>query len=397
MGKKYDGIVFNSTHFRLLAKYQSKLKHNKFFSIHHQQVRFTQYIGVLKIGNLTIEILPKIDQLESSNKDKIQQIVLDLLRYCKVLHLESVPNSNVQLRKHSILDVYLSFFVQEVEKILHFGLFRSYSRYPKNQSVLKGQLLFEKQIQHNYINKTKFYCHPFEYDFNHPFNRIIKAALLVSKKLSSNYYTQQKINSLLQSIPLEVKPYHAKTDFLALQKDKNTHKYQLAISYAKIILEQLAGNFQTGNHAVIGLFFDMNLLYEKFVYTSLKKLESENFRVYRQVQKHFWGNRKIRPDIVFAIGKKRYVLDTKWKMLRNKQPSIEDLKQVFVYCNYFDATEGILLYPQIPNKEKVLQESYHPYAQQSQIVSCKILELSLIKNNKLNKEIGKDVLATLVQ
>ena len=51
---------FKITHFNALEKYGYKTK-KKFFSVGNKRIKFNNYVGVIQVKNLTIEILPKAD------------------------------------------------------------------------------------------------------------------------------------------------------------------------------------------------------------------------------------------------------------------------------------------------------------------------------------------------
>ena len=83
-----------------------------------------------------------------------------------------------------------------------------------------------------------------------------------------------------------------------------------------------------GNN-VMALMFDMNKLWEEYVYTILKRqlLEKDNnYTVLAQSRKDFWtssdGGKIVKPDIVVNYGDRCVaVLDTKWKCPKDGKPS----------------------------------------------------------------------------
>ena len=117
-------------------------------------------------------------------------------------------------------------------------------------------------------------------------------------------------------------------------------------------------DLSNGQNNVLALMFDMNLLWEQFVYVSLRKYKASNTTIAAQNTKNFWkpssGNRsKMKPDIVLNKGKEDcVVLDTKWKNLNGYNPSPDDLRQMFVYMKYYGAKKVALIYPGTENKNQ---------------------------------------------
>lgn len=94
--------------------------------------------------------------------------------------------------------------------------------------------------------------------------------------------------------------------------------------------------------------FDMNVLWEKFVFVSLKK-HLNGLRVSGQSSLGFWRPergrvRTIRPDIVISSELDNYVLDTKRKLVNNR-PSLTDIRQMYAYHHYWGAKKVAMIYP----------------------------------------------------
>ncbi|RZM05024.1 MAG: hypothetical protein EOO88_55505, partial [Pedobacter sp.] len=103
---------------------------------------------------------------------------------------------------------------------------------------------------------------------------------------------------------------------------------------------------------IIALMFDMNRLWEEFVYQRFKSMESSlGIQVHKQNVVDFWSseteNKTVRPDLIIRYKGRSIVIDTKWKCPVDDSPADDDLKQMLVYKLYFHADHACLLYPEI--------------------------------------------------
>ena len=101
----------------------------------------------------------------------------------------------------------------------------------------------------------------------------------------------------------------------------------------------------------MAILFDMNELWEEFVFRRLLKAVPEGVSVSRQNKARFWYNEThdfnkwVRPDIVVTNKGRKIILDTKWKIIDDNRPGDNDLKQMFVYNLLWGAERSFLIYP----------------------------------------------------
>lgn len=328
-----------------------------YFSLIHNGVRFNEYVGVIQVGSTVIEVLPKADnnavsESEKTNeKKKWHDILVGMLRATGEMDVHAPSNSSLKLQSNTILDLYFELFIREVEYLLHAGLVKQYRKKESNSTALKGSLQFGKHIQQNLTHAERFYVRHTTYDVEHKFHFILYKAIRLLKKINTNVGLHSRIGALLLHFPEMPDLKVSSGTFEKLVFSRKTQSYQKAINIAKLLLLKYHPDVVNGKNDVLALMFDMNVLWEKFVYKSLRKYKKSETTIRDQSPKFFWkpegGSRsKIIPDIVVNLGNENcVVLDTKWKNLNGKNPSPEDLKQMYVYHQYYTAKRVALIYP----------------------------------------------------
>ena len=353
-----------------------------FYSFVHNGVKFGSYVGVLQIGSTTIEILPKADK--KNDDDTWRRVLIGMLRTVGVFDIQAPSQSQLALKSNSILDLYFELFVKEVERLLHLGLVKKYRKTEGNLKALKGKLLFAKHIQKNIVHQQHFYTQHTTYDKDHNLHRILYKALLLLKQININSTLQSRIGSLLLDFPEMPNIQISEAVFEKLKYDRKTEPYRNSIQIARLLLLNYHPDLSKGSNNVLALMFDMNLLWEKFVYQSIRKHKPATTTVKEQTSKKFWlssnGNcSSMKPDIVINQGEPNcLVLDTKWKNIEGKNPSPEDLRQMYVYMKFFKAEKVALVYPGDEN----LYQSGKYFKEENQDIGfseCCLISLSVEK------------------
>ena len=338
-----DSGYFRKHHFDAMVKF-NELHQNKYFTIIHQGIRFGSYVGVIQIGGLTIEILPKADNNENADKNLWQNVLLNMLKICKHIQVESISETQLKKRHHSILDIYFELYLNEVERLVKKGMIKKYRKNQSNQKSLKGKLLFVQNIQQNLVHKEHFYCEHQVYDKNHLLHQILFKGLLVLKTFVNDSF-KDKLNRLLFEFQDFENINIQKKHFNKIIIDRKNNDYQKAIDIAKIIILNYSPSLNYGSENLLTLLFDMNTLWEEYIFRILQKHKTDEIEVSFQNSDKFWENKRIRPDIVLKTKNETFVIDTKWKIIEANNPSDDDLKQMFVYNLHWKAEKTLLLYP----------------------------------------------------
>ncbi|MEZ5002532.1 MAG: hypothetical protein R2730_05805 [Chitinophagales bacterium] len=393
-----DNNVFEKHHLDAIIQFNERNK-NQYFTPIYNGIQFGSYVGVIQIGGLTIEILPKADKDSSyskKQKDLWQGILLDMLRVCKFIKVDKVSETKLNKRHNSILDIYLEMFLNEVELLINRGLIKKYRRVQSNQKSLKGKLVFAQNISKNLIHKERFYCEHQVYDINHLLHDILFKALIISDKLIK-YTLKDKLKRILFEFSDYKETNITTSHFAKVNLNRNSMPYNRAIEIAKMIILNYSPNLNSGKDNMLTLLFDMNKLWEEYIYRILTKFKGEGWKVNFQNSKQFWNTKTIKPDIfITSPTKENFIIDTKWKIVDASCPSDDDLKQMFSYNLRWESERSMLLYPKV-NQVDSKFGSYHYKDALKESNKCKLGFVSVIEEGvkRKDEDIAKEVFRKL--
>lgn len=394
--------ILSKDHFEKLVKFNDQ-NDQKYFSVIHRGIKFKQYVGVIKVGNVVIEIVPKLDNIETERDHNYwQSVLLNMLRVCRILSPSAPTSADLRLRNNSILDLYFDLFLNEVEYLVRRGLIKRYIQRTENKKAVKGKITFSDHIKKNYVHKERFYVSYKEYSYNHLINQILLKTLSVIEKVSTSASLKGRISKLQFSLPALDDITISKKLFDYIGFDRKNDKYREALQIAELLLLNYSPDIKSGQNDVLALLFDMEMLFEEYVFRRLKKLSRrQNFTVMRQQSKTFWRSKTIRPDIVLKNSNKMYVMDTKWKSLSTINPSVDDLRQMFVYNQYFGSELSVLIYPKASEIDGVNDHFKKPaklfHINEQHIEhGCMVYFMPLVSENGLNMSATEDLVDTIL-
>ena len=342
------------------------------------------YVGVIQTKDgTTIEILPKIKKLEN---EESKNILINMLKTLKNSPFKHFNTANLRATKMPLLEIFISMFLEELTKLVQKGIKSDYVQKEENLKFLKGKLKISEQIKQNSVHKERFFIEYQEFSSNRVENRLIKTTLQYLYKKSKLNKNQQRIREFLFVFDEVEISHNIKIDFEKVKINRQMKDYEQVLLWCKTFLFENSFSPYKGNDIAFALLFDMNLLFESYVYDYLRKNgKFENIK--NQHKKHHLayengkGKFSLKPDMVIDEG--RIILDTKWKILSldksNQGISQSDMYQLYAYGKKYKSEKLYLIFP----KDEVVKENlYHYYEDEKLPLKILFFDVEELKNNE---------------
>lgn len=346
------------------------------------------YVGVIQTKDgTTIEILPKI---KNATTEKSKDILIKMLKTLKNSPFKNLSVANLKSSKIPLFEIFISMFLEELTVLVRNGIKSDYISKEENLKFLKGKLKISEQIKYNTIHKERFFVQYEEFISNRVENRLIKTTLQFLYNKSKLNKNQQRIREFLFVFDEIEISHNIKTDFSKIKLNRQMKDYEQVLLWCKTFLLENSFSPYRGNDVAFALLFDMNLLFESFVYSYLKK--SSNFqdiksqdRTHHLAYENGIGRFRLKPDIVINGGK--IIADTKWKILSEDKAYNgvlqDDMYQLYAYGTKYDNCEKIYLI--YPFDELIIKNSYNYFKNKE--LKLDILFFDVYKKEFVDKNI----------
>ena len=347
--------------YRDLCLYLKKNISNKSILYDYNKIKFINYVGIIKVNNLIVEILPKISLSNDIIKDR--EMLMFMLSKCNKLSVDIKELLNSNILNNSLLDILAKVFSKKLLSELAKGLYREYVSKEEALSMIKGKILISKSIKENIINKNKMNCKYDEFTEDNLFNAILKRAINVILFSTKNDDVKKELN-IINNIFSDVSDIYIPNNIiLNYNLNRMNNRFLECFTLAKLILLNSSMDKSLGKENGFSILFEMNYLYEEYIGVLLKEVFNDtNISINTQEKSRYllWNTLKerneiaLKPDIViYKDNKPKVIIDTKWKRssIDNRETySQSDIYQMYAYITtYTECEECILLYPREEN------------------------------------------------
>jgi 5-methylcytosine-specific restriction enzyme subunit McrC len=367
----------------------------KTFTWGNHVVTFAHFCGVIALGNLTLEILPKIYGKETE-PGSCRKALLKMLVKSRRLKAQRGSTANIALQKAALLDVFILHFCDQLHTELMQGMIRHYVVRNENIHFLRGRLRMEQQFKHNLTHKERLYCQYDELSSDNGHNQSIKHVLQLMMKLATGVLVRKSLTELLMR-------FDSVSDMTVnvcmvdnLKFNRSTSRYIPIFRQCRWFLQGLHPDVLVGHDSCITLLFDMNQLFESYVASVFKKLAwVAGKRMREQGPQKYMVKRDekdqqlflMKPDMTFLDNDDNCmaIADTKWKLLDEREKKLGiaqgDLYQIASYAIRYGVDRLALVYP----KQQYLQNTIELRIQGT-TTTLHVIPIDVTSSSELKKE-----------
>lgn len=328
----------------------------------HRKLKFTQFCGVLQVGHLQIEVLPKIHG--SSDIRDSQRSLLKMLAVAGEIDLPDAGEAQLSSNASTLLDVFIHHFARELELQLQHGMLLNYVDVEENLDQVRGRIDLLRQQRENLFTPQRIACRFSERSSDIRLNRLIRSALDIVHSMAADPLLQQYVGSLRSRFaavnPLrQGEPLPEEGNLTRLQR-----RYSAVIKMARMFVSRRFQDVRSGSAPTFSLLFDMNTLFERYVARVLKqparalgmRLIEQGPRRYLGTDDRGKGRLLMKPDITLLSHGNDHgatlvaIIDTKWKLLNPSKVlssvNAADLYQMTAYGYAYDCPSLALVFPE---------------------------------------------------
>jgi len=378
----YDRLRhFDFYHREKNQRVRERKQKDRVFDWGYGYAKAKQWVGVVQVPGLQVEILPKAGANEAITSELAASNLLYMLSVAGMIPLRERDLADVSLTRTSLMEALAAIFAKRLAAQLSRGLERSYQSIEANIRTFKGKLLVTQHVRANAAHRERMYCSFDEYSADTAMNRIFKACCNLLHRTTRKSSTQKALRVSLELLDdvSDVIPSNHVLDSIIL--NRQNERFADLLTFCRLILAQNSPTGHGGMTRTFALLFDMNVVFERFIGASIKRwvlpaiakdgihlkahLQAKGMQLSLVRNTETQRNEmRLAPDVLLTDpeGAAHLILDTKWKRPDKSRPSQSDIYQLFAYAHRYQSPRNVLLYPcaegSVPRSYELLKSDH---------------------------------------
>jgi 5-methylcytosine-specific restriction enzyme subunit McrC len=387
------------------------------FKAGKRELQAAQYVGTVRIGKQSVQILPKIYRTDiyPANREAVARAatenLLYLLSYAGKFPIRENEISSLSRQTSDWFEILTRLFAEHLIKEWERGASRNYQTVESELPVLKGKWRFSEQMRRPSASH-KFTVSFDEFTADNKLNRVFRFVVERLWKLTKEASNRQLLSDLRMLMDeVTLLPQMTAKEAAPSLLSRMNSRFLPLLNLARLFLDSGAIRLSAGDTESFAFVFDMNALFENFLIEFIRRHRFEilpehlqmcdflpqtkgatRFLAHRETKSVF----QLKPDLAFQDKNHNFplLLDAKYKRLTEQDlrmgVSQSDFYQMHAYAHRFEAPRIILIYPQTSENDKRLRGVFRLQSRDVIIQAATIdLRLKLSKAAERNKLISE--------
>lgn len=369
-----EGKEWSHADFVALARLNNQFKSPLLLDVIHNGKRTfkaTQHVGVIRLRNHTIQVLPKIYRSATTEtKTRAQEAtsnLLHMLSYAGDLPIREHTVAPLLSRGTDWFEILTHLFATHLMQEWQRGVVRGYVVIEDELPTLRGKWRLTDQLRRP-ERKHLFAVAYDEFTADNPLNRVFRFVVERLWHITRDPRNRQTLGELRQwleevTLPTIVRASDADPARILTRVNE---RYRPLLNLARLFLDDCSLQLAAGDLSTFAFVFDMNALFEAFIVGFIRRHRDEvlppemrDSELRREPRGNFLARRdgrrvfELKPDLALLNPDRSYplLLDTKYKRLEPSDHDLgissSDFYQMCAYARRYQCPRVVLIYPQM--------------------------------------------------